>query len=439
MPQNAAQHLSGKSAAPIAMSAAQWDMVDAQIRERAFFMAGVDNARILHAFQQVARQIAAGQLSLVEGRQRVREMLLAMGYDPGEDEGSIHDLSSRRRLDVSLQTNADLAAGWAQRKADMLDIANPGQELYRAKQAREPRDWATRWAEAAAAVGWEGVAREGSFIALKTSPIWVELSRFGQPYPPFDFNSGMWVRAVDDDTCERLGLLDGNWLEEQIAAAEEGLNENTEADCRELSPEVLNELDEALGSVGDIVDGVARMNDVNGTTPYSAEEIAEVVGRDTPEGVPNVQRAAAEAWAAGELPEEGKEAMRALLERMKPEKGVSALQKTFELPEAQAEQAMQALEKDGYEVPEGELADAWGLNVTPAVHLQPPPLGMVTILLNWRVPKSARNLQPLLDNLGKKSEEALQLIEGERLRVVDKEERPTLAGRQITYTLEEYA
>ena len=437
MPQNAAQHLRGKSAAPIAMSTAQWDMVDAQIRERAFFMAGVDNARILHAFQQIARQIAAGQLSLVEGRQRVREMLMAMGYAPGEDAGSIHDLSSRRRLDVSLETNVQLARGWAERKSSLYNIGEPGQELYRQRKAREPRDWAMRWAEAAAAVDWEGVARDGSYIALKTSPIWVALSRFGQPYPPFDFNSGMRVRGVDDETCERLGLLDGNWMEEQIGAAEEGLNENTEADCRELSPEVLKELDEALGSVGDIVDGVARMTDINGTTPYSAEDIAEVVGRDTPEGVPNVQRTAAEAWADGELPEEGKEAMRTLLERTKPEKGVSELQKTFELPEAQAEQAMQALDKDGYEVPEGELADAWGLNVTPAVHLQQPPLGMVTIQLNWREPKSARNMQPLLDKLGKKPEDALHLIEGKNLRVVDKKEHRTTEGRQITYTLEE--
>lgn len=59
-------------------------------------------------------------------------------------------------------------------------------------------------------------------VALKTSPIWVELSRFGYPYPPFDFNSGMWVRPVSDDDCEALGLLaDEEWLDKQLAAAEE--------------------------------------------------------------------------------------------------------------------------------------------------------------------------------------------------------------------------
>ena len=71
-------------------------------------------------------------------------------------------------------------------------------------------------------MNWEGVARGGQMVALKTSPISVELSRFGYPYPPFDFNSGMWVRPVSDDDCEALGLLaDEEWLDKQLAAAEE--------------------------------------------------------------------------------------------------------------------------------------------------------------------------------------------------------------------------
>ena len=95
-------------------------------------------------------------------------------------------------------------------------------------------------------MNWEGVARDGSFIALLTSPIWVELSRFGYPYPPFDFNSGMRVRPVGHRICKELGLLaDEEWLDKQLAAAEEGLNEGAEADCSDMSAEVLAELDRA--------------------------------------------------------------------------------------------------------------------------------------------------------------------------------------------------
>lgn len=445
MPQKAAGKVRSKQVTPRAMSTAQWDMVDAQIRERAFFMAGVDNARILSAFQHVAKEIAAGRMSLPEGRRKLREFLAAIGYEPAADDaGTLKDLTSRRRLDVALQTNADLAAGWAQRKAGLLDIANPGQELYRAKQARVPRDWANRWAEAAAAVNWEGVARGGQMVALKTSPIWVELSRFGYPYPPFDFNSGMWVRPVSDDDCAALGLLaDEEWLDKQLAAAEEGLNEGTEADCSDMSAEVLAELDRALGSVGEIVEGVARMRDVNGTTPYTAEEVAEVVGSDTPEGVPNVQRDAAELWddeGADGMPDEAKEAMRKLLERTKPEDGVEELQKAFDLDEAQAEEAMEALERDGYEVPPGQVSEPWAAAAAAATMGAAMRAGMVRVLLKWRGPQSARNLQPLLRKLGREPEDALQLLEGHRLRVVDKKERTTADGaRVITYTVEEYA
>ena len=445
MPQKAAGKVRSKQVTPRAMSTAQWDMVDAQIRERAFFMAGVDNARILSAFQHVAKEIAAGRMSLPEGRRKLREFLAAIGYEPAADDaGTLKDLTSRRRLDVALQTNADLAAGWAQRKAGLLDIANPGQELYRAKQARVPRDWASRWAEAAAAVNYEGVARGGQMVALKTSPIWVELSRFGYPYPPFDFNSGMWVRPVSDDDCEALGLLvDEEWLDKQLAAAEEGLNEGTEADCSDMSAEVLAELDRALGSVGEIVDGVARMRDVNGTTPYTAEEVAEVVGEDTPEGVPNVQRDAAALWdeeGADGMPDEAKEAMRTLLERTRPEEGVDELQKAFDLDEAQAEEAMQALEEDGYEVPRGQVAEPWATAAAAVAAMGAVRAGMVRVLLKWRGPQSARNLQPLLRKLGREPEDALQLIEGHRLRVVDKKERTTADGaRVITYTVEENA
>ena len=39
--------LAEKKLAPSAMRTAEWDLVSAQLRERAFFMAGVDHARTL--------------------------------------------------------------------------------------------------------------------------------------------------------------------------------------------------------------------------------------------------------------------------------------------------------------------------------------------------------------------------------------------------------
>ena len=205
----ASDFIEGKQVDTTAQSTADWDMVDAQIRERAFFMAGVSNARILQEFKDAARDIAAGKLTTNEARKRLRAALRDAGYEPADDErGGIHDLSSRRRMEVTLETNVALARGWQQREQMKRDKSQPGLRLFRARQVRVPRNWAQRWGEAAARIGWEGVARGGEFVALIDSPIWEEISRFGVPYPPFDFGSQMRVKAVPYEECEKLGLFD---------------------------------------------------------------------------------------------------------------------------------------------------------------------------------------------------------------------------------------
>ena len=44
-------------------------------------------------------------------------------------------------------------------------------------------------------------------IARKDDEIWTRISRFGTPWPPFDFRSGMGVRDIRRDEAERLGVL----------------------------------------------------------------------------------------------------------------------------------------------------------------------------------------------------------------------------------------
>lgn len=105
--------------AEVALSTAEWDCVSAQVRERAFFMAGVGQARALQIFREAAAAVAAGEMSGSEARREIRRGLAAMGYDPGADADSIHDLSSRWRIDLVLDTNERQAQGW-QRHAAML-------------------------------------------------------------------------------------------------------------------------------------------------------------------------------------------------------------------------------------------------------------------------------------------------------------------------------
>lgn len=340
----ASDYVSRREVKAVAKTTAEWDMVEAQVRERAFFMAGVENARILQHFKDAAREIAAGKLTTNEARKLLREQLRKAGYEPAEDErGGIHDLSSRRRMEVTLRTNVDMARGWMQREQMKKDKSQPGLRLYRAQESRQPRNWADRWKAAAAEVDWQGVARGGQMVALIESPIWVELSRFGNPYPPFDFGSKMRVRAVPYEECEKLGLVGGKntpqpeedaqeaedvgafqpqkksrffdkynqGLEERrryeatpqgaeshgrarydferTAEALQSLNENVQLDMRRYTREQQQSMELATQGIARVKDGKLVMLDKNGTRPYTWQEIGEIIASPVPDGVPNLQ------------------------------------------------------------------------------------------------------------------------------------------------------
>lgn len=235
--------LLSKLPAPSAMHTAEWDLVPADIRARAFFMAGVTHLQTLIQFRKIAAEVAAGKLSPPEARRALREFLRELGYQAPEGKaGTIQDLSSRRRMDVVIDTNARMAAGWANYNRQLENTAQPGQRLVRVRQSRRPRNWAARWKEAAEAVGWEGVARGGQMVALLSSPIWRKLSRFGLPYPPYDFNSGMGVLPVRAKECQDLGLYDPETTPDPNAAAPRpSMNEGVTASVQGITPDLLDQ------------------------------------------------------------------------------------------------------------------------------------------------------------------------------------------------------
>ena len=234
-----------KVSVPSELRTREWRPVAAQLRERAFFMASVADAQTLDRFRSAVRAVADGELSAGQARNKLRQFLRDSGYraDAGL-EGTIKDLSTARRMRATLDTNVAMAAGWARRQRALDDPAHPGWELFRAGQARQPRDWDSRWRAAAAAVGWDGVARGGVKVALVGSPIWEELSAFGNPYPPFDWGSHMRTRAVDAATCERLGLLPD--AADAAEAMQESLNAKVEAQVRLSDAALLRELDKGV-------------------------------------------------------------------------------------------------------------------------------------------------------------------------------------------------
>jgi hypothetical protein len=179
---------------PTTLSAKELSKISEQIRERAVFSARVSNAQILDEIRHVATAVSRGELTQKQGIATLKSFVKAEGYtpEPGE-EGTIKDLLSPARLKLIVKTNAGMAKGYGQHVAAQENLASaPWQELYRREARNEPRDWISRWR------GAGGRLSAGRMIAPVNAPIWSMISGFGLPYPPFDYNSGMWTRQLSE-------------------------------------------------------------------------------------------------------------------------------------------------------------------------------------------------------------------------------------------------
>lgn len=302
MPISPAQYLREKTPVPAELRTQEWDYVSAQAMERAFVMASVDNARILEAFQKQAARVAEGGASPAEARRALREALQSAGYTPAAGlEGTIKDLTTPRRMNVALETNADMAAGWAERQAALQDVGFPAWRLYRAVRAVKPRDWETRWRGSAEAVNWVGVARGGAMVALVTSPIWAAISRWGTPHAPFDYGSGMDVMPVSFEECMELGLITDSArtkLEQAMAADAESFNAQAEFEPRISSAQMRARLEEDLAGIAewDNEEKKLRLVDANGTRRYKWDEIGDVLTTRNKANIPLLQTEACAEW-----------------------------------------------------------------------------------------------------------------------------------------------
>ena len=244
------------------MNSAQWARIQAGLRDRAFFSARVEDVRRLAAARTATAEHAAGAKSLSETRRDIRDALAATGYvRPEGGEGTITDLMTQRRLDLIIKTNVQQARGWKQYMEGTTPgalAAFPAQRLIRVRQRRMPRDWASRWRMAGEATGWEGASRE-EMTALKTSPIWRKLSRFGNPFPPFDFNSGMELEDVGKRRTVELGLANREELNEMVKKAAEAPVPDFNANlATKVTPDEGEMLRERFGDQVDISDGMAK-------------------------------------------------------------------------------------------------------------------------------------------------------------------------------------
>ena len=235
-----AERLLSKRLAACGLSSAEAARIRAEIRERAFFSARVEAARFLRAERgAIADWLARADKE--DGTMATRAdaisaiMRLAREEGVATGGGGLTDPGSAARARVVADTNAGLAAGYCRRRAQGTRgarLAFPALRLVRIEERERPRDWMSRWNVARRSLGEASSAtpaasQGGPFVALKEDPIWLEISRFGVPYPPFDFNSGMGVEQVPFEECRALGLVTDAYDPGDIGGS---FNEGVEAD-----------------------------------------------------------------------------------------------------------------------------------------------------------------------------------------------------------------
>jgi len=167
----------------------------------------------------------------------------------GTGTGGLTDVQSSARLGLIYDMQIKQARNYVNWKTDqnpyILD-AFPAQELLRVEERVNKRDWRSRWIAAG------GKIYNGFMLALKNDPIWVNISAFGTPWPPFDWGSGMGVRDVSRRSALELGLLAPD---QRIEPDDMGFNDNLEVDISALAPAFVEQLSNLFGTLVKISEG----------------------------------------------------------------------------------------------------------------------------------------------------------------------------------------
>jgi len=296
--------LKSKVLVPSELRSAQWDALPVWLKERSFFMSSVAHAEILDGVHDTVGGLASGHLSLQEARAALRANLAKNEYQPlPGQEGTIKDLRTGHRQNVALETNllqVQNYARWTRQQAALRGF--PAQRLVRQRISRVPRNWKVRWDNARAATMAEGCTDSSEMVALVNHPIWIALSRFGTPYPPFDFNSGMGIEPVARRVAASLGILPApdasEPFKELMQPQDRGLNATLEATPEVRSEDLRNALAERLHGLAEWDGDKLVFTDPNGTKPYDGRALSLVWDTELPAGIPQLQRDAVLEWLA---------------------------------------------------------------------------------------------------------------------------------------------
>jgi hypothetical protein len=237
-----------KSLLPTSLSSEQLRQMASQVKRGAVFSARVTNAKFLQGVKDTvgsilepkrAKRGATEGFNPATAREELRDLA---------DQLSVPQVQNDPRIDLIVRTQSEMAWGFGnfqQGQSDVILNAFPCQELFRAGEREEPRDWFERW-EAAG-----GQLYGGRMIARKDDEVWQALGdgeggykdTLGNPFPPFAFNSGMDVRDVSREEAVALGVIDED---EDVEPTDlefiEGLGEGVLNFARDIKDALLDSL-----------------------------------------------------------------------------------------------------------------------------------------------------------------------------------------------------
>ncbi len=215
----AAQYLAWKQAVATSLSSREIaEHVPRALRDNAVFSARTIYAEHVSELKREIATLLQGGSNPAEIRTAMKLRLAKLGYQPDPAKrGGLQDLSSDVRTNLIISMTEQEARGYAvwrsQQDAGVMAVW-PANQLYRAEERKIPRDWRQRWESARADLGdatsaTTAMSKGGPFIALKNDPSWThpDVNRFGRPWPPFDFNSGMRLRNVKASDARKMGVL----------------------------------------------------------------------------------------------------------------------------------------------------------------------------------------------------------------------------------------
>ena len=224
------------------MSSTDWELMSAGIKDRAFWVSRCGALDFVDTCQKKISDMlsfATSESGAITSRAEVVSAIMQEAKRSGLDTGSasITNHGSVARANVIIDTNAGLAAGYVQAVTANTygaRLAFPAQELVRIEDRKARRLWPNIW-KAHGGKLYPG----GRMIALKDDPIWLAISRFGTPYPPFDYNSGMGLEDVSFDEAVKLGVITQDYQPDEESPIK-NFNDRVEASMSMSGPEDKN-------------------------------------------------------------------------------------------------------------------------------------------------------------------------------------------------------